>query len=163
MRGFTLIELMIVVAIIGVLSTMAVPTYQDFVVRAQITEGLGLAEPIQKAVLQYYLAHQKFPDNNQQAGVPEAVHLIGNYVKSIDVSAGAIHIKFGNRVNAHVTDKILSLRPAYVTANPNSPISWLCGYAQAVQGMSAQGDNQTDLAPPYLSPECRSWRAANAG
>lgn len=160
-RGFTLIELMIVVAIIGVLSTLAVPTYQDFVVRAQISEGLKLAEPIQRAVETYYQTQQHFPENNATAGVPQSQHLIGNYVSSIEVSGGAIHITLGHRVNANVANKVLSLRPATVIDSPSSPLSWVCGYAEPVPGMQAAGNNRTDVPSLFVSLECRQWQAAS--
>ena len=154
-RGFTLIELMIVVAIIGILATMAIPTYQDYVIRAQVSEATGLADSIKKSITEYYLVNKKFPADNQAAGVPKPEHLIGNFVTAMRVINGAVHITLGNNVNAHVVGKILSLRPAYVTESPESPISWLCGYAEPVKGMSAQGENKTSLPGIYLSPGCR--------
>jgi type IV pilus assembly protein PilA len=157
-RGFTLIELMIVVAILGIMASMAVPTYHDFVIRSQIEEGLQLSEYVQKKVTEYYEAHKQFPVDNQAAGLSEAKHLIGNFVTGIEVNNGAIHITLGHRINAHVRGKTLTLRPAYVTAQADNPISWLCGYAQAAPGMSAQGDNHTTLPQMFLSPKCRSWK-----
>ncbi len=161
--GFTLIELMIVVAIIAILSTIAVPTYQDFVVRAQITEGLKLAEPIQRKIELAYQTQQQFPADNTQAGVPQSTQLIGNYVSGMVVENGAIHITLGNRVNKHVAGKVLSLQPVTVVGSPDSPMSWVCGYAQPVSGMQAAGDNQTDVPSLYLAPECRQWQPRQAG
>ena len=156
--GFTLIELMIVIAILSILSSMAIPTYQDFIIRAQIQEAINLSDSVKKTIAEYYVTYQKFPSNNQAAGVPKPEHLIGNFVTSIQIKEGAIQITLGNRINAHVNGKVLSLRPAIVTANPNSPISWLCGYAQAVNGMTAIGENNTTVPSLYLSPTCRTWQ-----
>lgn len=158
-RGFTLIELMIVVAIIGILGTMVVPTYQDFIVRSQIAEAIQLSDGVKRQISTYYTENKHFPQNNAQAGVPEAQHLIGNYVTSITVEQGAIHIQLGNRINAQVKDKLLSLQPAIVEANPDSPISWTCGYAQAVDGMRTQGENKTNIPAPYLQLNCRKWKS----
>ena len=158
-QAFTLIELMVVVAILGLLSTMAIPTYQDYVIRGQILEAMNLSTGVQRAVAEYYTRHQRFPADNTSAGVPRPEHLIGNFVTGVRVEDGALHLTLGNRINALAEGKTLSLRPAYVHANPTSPIAWLCGYAEAVDGMRAQGENRTDLPPPYLSPGCRSWRA----
>jgi len=157
-RGFTLIELMVVVAIIGILSTIALPTYQDYVIRGQITEAMNMAEGLKRAIGEYYGAKKRFPADNQAAGVPPADKLIGNYVSRIEVREGAIHITLGNRINALASGKVLTLQPAFVGGSPSSPLAWLCGYAEAVDGMHAQGDNLTDLPGSYLSPACRQWR-----
>jgi type IV pilus assembly protein PilA len=154
-KGFTLIELMIVVAIIGIMATMAIPTYQDYLIRAQITEATGLADSIKKSIHEYYQTHQRFPADNEAAGVPKAEYLIGNFVSGITVENGAIHITLGHYINVHAAGKILTLRPATVINSPNSPISWLCGYTDAVNGMQAAGENKTDLPGIYLSPGCR--------
>lgn len=154
-RGFTLIELMVVVAIIAILTSMAIPTFQEFVVRAQITEAINLSDSLKKSITEYYTVHQQFPENNQMAGLPKPEHLIGNFVSNIEVQAGAIHILLGNRINVQMAGKILTLRPAVVTANPSSPISWLCGYANAVSGMTAVGNNKTTIPINYLSMDCR--------
>ncbi len=157
-QGFTLIELMIVVAIIGILGSMAIPTYQDFIIRAQTKEAMNLADGVKKAITLYYVANKTFPENNQTAEVPAPEHLIGNFVTEVEVKDGAIHITLGNRINAHVENKVLSLRPAIVTDNPSSPISWLCGYAEPVDGMTAIGDEKTSVPSLYLSPACRAWK-----
>lgn len=156
-HGFTLIELMIVVAIIGIMATIALPTYQDAVIRAQIKEGVDLAAGLKTAISEYYVQNQKFPADNQVLNAPKPEHLIGNYTRSVAVQNGAIHITLGNRVHQQAQDKILTLRPAYVTENPNSPLVWVCGYAQAVDGMTAQGDNRTDIEPLFLPLTCRTW------
>jgi type IV pilus assembly protein PilA len=83
--------------------------------------------------------------------------LFGNFVTGIQVKEGAIHITLGNRINAHVEGKVLSLRPATVAANPGSPISWVCGYAEPVNGMTAIGENNTTVPSLYLSLACRAW------
>jgi len=158
--GFTLIELMVVVAIIGILSTIALPTYQDYVIRGQITEAMNMADGVKRAIGEYYMAKKRFPADNRAAGVPAADKLIGNYVRRIDVVNGAIHISLGNRINALASDKVLTLQPAVVEGSPASPLAWLCGYAEPVEGMKAQGDNRTSLPSSYLSPACRAWREA---
>lgn len=157
-KGFTLLELMIVVAIIGIMASMAIPTYQEFIIRSQIEEARELAVSVQKSINDYYQLHKRFPADNAAAGTPLPQHLIGNYTTGINIENGAIHVTLGNRINAHVQGKILTIRPAYVAANQNSPISWLCGYAEAVSGMTAQGNNHTTVQSMHLNPVCRSWQ-----
>ena len=158
-NGFTLIELMIVVAIIGIMATMALPTYHDRIVRTQVEEALVLSEIAKQAITEYYKQTQRFPQSNAQAVIPPSNKLIGNHVKQISVEDGAIHVKLGNRVNAHVDGKVVTLRPAVVIDSPESPISWLCGYAQPVPDMQDIGSNQTDLPERYLPLTCRRWGA----
>ncbi len=157
-RAFTLIELMIVVAIMGILSTIALPTYQSRVIRNQISEAVIIAEELKMQINAHYKKTRQFPVNNAAAGLPNASKLIGNYVTRIEIDNGAIHVHLGNRINAHVKDKVLSFMPAVVEGSPESPIAWLCGYAEAVDGMKAAGKNNTDVPPLYLDMHCRSWR-----
>jgi type IV pilus assembly protein PilA len=157
-RAFTLIEMMIVVAMIGIMATMALPTYHDRVIRTQIEEALALSDIAKQAVTEYFKQTQRFPRDNLQAMIPPSDKLIGNFVKGIHVQDGAIHVTLGHRVNAHVNDQVITLRPATVDGSPQSPISWLCGYAQPVSGMTGAGSNQTSVPENYLPLPCRHWR-----
>lgn len=153
--AFTLIELMIVVAIIGILASMAYPSYQGRMIRAQITEAVEIANSLKKNIGDYYQKSHTFPADNTQAGLPNSTYLIGNYVTEVEVVQGAIHVHLGNRINAHVRGKILSFRPAVVEKSPASPIAWLCGDAQPVPGMKAIGNNKTNVPATFLEMECR--------
>ena len=142
-RGFTLIELMIVIAIIGILATMAVPSFQDRIIRTQVSEGLALADFVKQAVAAHRGSTRSLPADNAAAGLPPADRIVGNYVSAVTVRAGAIHIRFGNTANRNLGGKTLTLRPATVEGYAQVPIAWVCGTA-------------TDLPTPHLPLDCRS-------
>lgn len=153
--GFTLIELMIVVAIIGILASVALPSYTSYTTRSKLVESIALMQELQPSIVEYYKERLSFPADNKHAGVPEAKYLIGNYVKSITVSNGAIHAELGNKIGAPLVGKILSLRPIVVTGSPASPISWICGKSLAPEGMEAVGEDKTDIPDEFLPGGCR--------
>lgn len=154
-RGFTLIELMIVVAIIGILATIALPAYQDYTTRAQIVEALTLASDAEANVRDYYKFHGRFPINNADAGLPKPEYLIGNYVESVSVDHGAVQVKLGNKINQALQGKVLSLRPLIVPQSPTSPISWNCGSSEPPKGMKPMGPNRTTVGNRFLPAACR--------
>lgn len=153
--GFTLIELMIVIAIIGVMATLAVPSYQDRIIRAQVKEALELASFAQEGVQTYYRTHRRMPQDNAQAGLPPAPMIVGNYVSAVTVSDGVTHLSFGQKANRNLAGKTLSVRPAVVSGYPQVPIAWVCGLAGVPTPMQAAGENRTDLPPQFLPVDCR--------
>lgn len=154
-NGFTLIELMIVIAIIWILSTMAMPSFQDQMIRTQVKEAFNLAEIAQNGVEEYYKEKKTLPKNNAMAGLPVSEKIIGNFVSDIKVSNGVINITLGNRVNKNVFGKIISIRPAIVKDAPVVPITWVYGYATVPKGMTVIGDNASDILPRHLPVKCR--------
>ncbi len=153
--GFTLIELMIVIAIISILTTMALPSYQDRVIRKQITEGFNLAEIAQDAVQGYYKKKKRMPYSNKEAGLPVPGKIVGNYVTSVSVKKGVIEITLGNRVNANVSGKTVTIRPAIVKGAPVVPIAWIYAYASVPDKMIVMGKNNSSVLPRHLPVNCR--------
>jgi type IV pilus assembly protein PilA len=154
-NGFTLIELMIVIAIIGILTLMAMPSYQNRIIQSQIEEALQLSKIAQTAISDYYKKTERFPENNRKAGLPQPNKIIGNYVQELEVINGTINIVLGNRVNKYVLGKRLTIRPAVVSDEKIVPIAWVCGNASSPQGMDVIGKNATDLESYHLPLDCR--------
>lgn len=155
-KGFTLIELMIVVAIIGILASIAIPAYQDYTIRAQVVESFSITGELKLSIKDYYKDRGRFPTNNLEAGVPEPGHLLGNYVASVEVVDGAMHVELGNYVNSNLMGQTLTIRPIFVSESPTSPISWICGYREPPEGMESIGEDRTTLANKHLPSSCRS-------
>jgi len=155
-RGFTLIELMVVVGIIAILALLAIPTYQDKFIRDQIAEALPLADIAKPPVALSWALLQNFPADNAAAGLPVADKIVNNYISSVAIQGGAINITFGNHANRAVLGRILTLRPAVVTDAPIVPVTWVCGYATAPDKMTIRGENKTNIPPGWLPIRCRA-------
>lgn len=151
LRAFTLIEMLVVLAIIAILLTISLPTFEAKNLRAQTVESVELIKTLKDSVNVFYVSAKKFPRNNSESGIPKAEHLVGNYVQKIELENGAFHIFFGNKANVKLKDKVLSVRPMVVKDSPESPISWLCGNSPVPEGMVAVGVNNTNV-PNYLLP-----------
>lgn len=108
-QGFTLIELMTVVACIGVLSSIAIPAYQDYTIRAQVAEGLSLSSGVKVAVVEYFVENGDWPNNNVKAAVANHNDILGNYAKSVRVNKNEIEIMYGNRAHKAISNKKLTL------------------------------------------------------
>jgi len=157
-RGFTMLELMAVVAVIAILATLAMPYYFDRIVRDQIKDALPLAALAKQPIAASWLVAQTFPADNPSAGLPPPEKIVANYVSSVAVQNGAIHLTFGNRANKAILGKILTLRPAVVEDAPIVPVAWVCGYAEPPDGMTVNGANLTSVPEPLLPAECRASR-----
>ena len=155
-KGFTLIELMIVVAIIGILAAIAIPAYQDYTIRAQVTEGLNLASDLKAGVGEVFAQTGDFAGITlTQLGLSGgATSKSGKYVTGIDVADGVITITYGGaQANSKISGKMLSLSPG---ANANGDVVWVCGNKGPPSGVTVATTGTTDLADKYMPANCRT-------
>src|SRR5687767_3979641 len=129
-KGFTLIELMIVVAIIGILAAIAIPAYQDYTIRGQVSEGLTLAASAKAAISEFYAQTGRAPTNRVQAGLGNtdtATDTQGNYVQSLAVKNGVITVAYSStaprRANNKINASTITLVP-YTSVDES--VSWKC-------------------------------------
>ena len=128
-QGFTLIELMIVVAIIGILAAFAIPMYLDYTTRSQIAEGLNVAGGAKAAVTEYYQDRGVFPTDNAEAGLDAAGNISGKYVASVSVNGAVVTIQYGNEAHPFINGETVIL-----TATDHvGSVGWACASGGVIQ------------------------------
>ncbi|MBW3936932.1 pilin [Neisseria meningitidis] len=139
-KGFTLIELMIVIAIVGILAAVALPAYQDYTARAQVSEAILLAEGQKSAVTEYYLNHGIWPGDNSSAGVASTSDIKGKYVQSVTVANGVITAQMASSgVNNEIKGKKLSLW----AKRQDGSVKWFCGQPVTRAAVDTANDDVT--------------------
>ncbi|EMS3188554.1 pilin [Neisseria gonorrhoeae] len=160
-KGFTLIELMIVIAIVGILAAVALPAYQDYTARAQVSEAILLAEGQKSAVTEYYLNHGEWPKDNTSAGVASASDIKGKYVESVTVAKGVVTAKMlSSGVNKEIKDKKLSLW----AKRENGSVKWFCGQPVTRDKTDAddvKADGTKKIETKHLPSTCRDTSMTN--
>ena len=153
-QGFTLIELMIVVAIIGILAAIAIPAYQNYTIRAQVTEGLTLADGWKTAIAEYYANTGNWPTQTNLTGTCVST---GKYESAVTVTTGGlIEITYGRSANAKISGCNLMLVPY---TNANNDVLWQCGSSVAPSGTGVStlaSTSGTTVSPQYLPTSCHS-------
>jgi type IV pilus assembly protein PilA len=148
---------MIVVAIIGILAAIAIPAYQNYTIRAQVTEGLSLGDGWKTAIAEYYANSGAMPATI--ANLTGTNSSTGKYVTGVAVAQGAIEVTYGNQANTNIATKVLALLPY---TNVNKDIIWICGSASTVvttgtlTAASAATAATTTVLPQYLPTVCHS-------
>ncbi len=158
-NGFTLIEMVIVLVMIGVLAVLAMPDLSAATIRGQIKESGPLIDVAKQGVVRAWSLLGKMPADNTEAGIPEPAKMVGKYVGTVTVKDGAVNVTWGNSINGSIKDKILTLRPAYVEGQPAVPMTWVCAGAPVPAGMVLAGVDATDMPQKYVPLECQA-RAA---
>jgi type IV pilus assembly protein PilA len=152
---------MIVVAIIGILAAIAIPAYQDYTIRSQVTEGMTLAGDLKASIAEYTAQVGDWPASMVELGLGSGgTTKTGRYVSAVDVDTGTITITYGKDANLAINGFFLSFRPLQ---NVNEDIVWVCGNADdptgttdTPQGGTASGANLTNLVDKYVPSSCRA-------
>jgi type IV pilus assembly protein PilA len=157
-KGFTLIELMIVIAIIGILAAIAIPAYQNYIIRSQVTEGLSLADNYETAVAEFYQNHGTFPTGVSVAGSAATIAMpgasVGKFVSAVTVDpSGNIKITYGG---SQASSKLPATDILYlqVGTNTNGDVAWVCGTQVAPLGVTLQAAAATNIPAQYLPSSC---------
>ena len=162
-KGFTLIELMIVVAIIGILAAIAIQAYQNYTIRSQVTEGLSLADGWKTGVAEFYAQNGTFPTSCTAAGAAATGVMVcagtttGKYVSGVLLSGagnpGQIAITYGLQANAKITGLVLDLSPGL---SANADVIWVCGKALRPTGAGDvwNATDATTVPVQYLPASC---------
>ena len=169
-KGFTLIELMIVVAIIGILAAIAIPAYQDYTIRGQVSEGLTLAASAKAAISEYYAQTGRAPATRVEAGLgatDQPLDTQGNYVQSLAVANGVITVTYSStaprRANNKVNNATITLVP-YTSVDES--VSWKCratgsvatpgGVPMGTGSANVAVDVAGNVLAKYAPAECRA-------
>ncbi|MDQ8036783.1 MAG: pilin [Pedobacter sp.] len=153
--GFSLMEMMVVLVILGILLSVAIPSYVVPLAKEQVDESLELVDKLKDRVESYYISQGKLPFKAEEAGLPPADKLLGNYLRGVEYQNGAFNLKFGNKAVPLLQDKVVTVRAIIVPGSPGSPMSWVCGYSPVPTGMQAGDHDHTTVPAKYLDVKCR--------
>lgn len=155
-NGYTLLELLLVMMIIGILGSFAAVSYASYTVRTQVSAGIPQATSVFRAIEEVYVARGQLPNNNAEAGLTAPESFETDYIKSITVSAGGnVSIVYGNKTSENIHDSKLAF---YVALTANNNIVWVCGEASPEEGAVINNRDALihDLSSRYLPPACQA-------
>lgn len=153
--GFSAIEMMVVVAIIAILAMIAIPSSMGRIVKEQVLAAMPLADIAKTPIAANWVQSKTLLADNKAAGLPTPDKIVSNFVSSVEVQNGAIHMTFGNKAHPQIKGKVLSFRPAVIEESQIVPVTWVCGYANAPDKMKLMGDNKTNVSVDYLPALCK--------
>lgn len=137
-HGITLIEIVVLIAYIGILVALAKPMYLDYTVRNQVAEGLDVAAGTKSALTEYYEVHGILPTDNADAGLEAAGNIQSKYVASVSVAGALITIQYGNDANVQINGETVTLTAFDKAGN----VAWACAGGGVIQDK-------------HLPPACR--------
>jgi type IV pilus assembly protein PilA len=158
-RGFTWIELLMVLAALAALALMAIPAMQDGVLKRQVKDGMSLATVAEPNVQAAYALAGTMPADNKAAGLPDHDKIVSQLVKDVNVTDGASTVTFGNNASKALDGMTLTFRPAVVPDEHAVPIAWLCHGVGVPKGMQVLGEDHTNIPDKWLPVECRGSKA----
>ena len=129
LHGFTLIELMIVVSIAGIVAAIAIPAYMDYLIRVQVSEGLNLTGGAKSAVASYFHEYGSFPTDNEDAALPPAASISGEYVSSVSVNGKVISVLYSGDAHSQISGQTMTLAASSVAGS----LTWNCASGGAIK------------------------------
>jgi type IV pilus assembly protein PilA len=154
-QGFIFFELMLVLVIVSILAAVALPAYKDYTLRAVVSEGLNIIQPVREKIEEYYAHHGRFPKDNRALALPPVEQLMTRHLQGIEVMDGLIIIHYRSISLKRKTPGLLTLRPTLNSTLPTAPIIWVCG-GEKLTNRTPSGDNLNNLDSRILPAECRS-------
>jgi type IV pilus assembly protein PilA len=153
-NGFTLIEMMVVVVIIGILAMITIPSSMGKILKEQVATVVPWSDVAKEPIASMWKYSKALPADNEAAGLPTQDKVVSNFVTSLAIKDGAIHMTLGNKIHPKLAGKVLSIRPAVIEDSQVVPVAWVCGYAAAPEPMVVKGENLTTIPKEFLPRGC---------